>query len=350
MNGELNGQLREVDACPVCGDPGSDARAVPQANLYSEQLALMLACNEAELLREIENHRCANCGLWYKARWFSPPLLARLFEECVPDHPKGWDAVSDRFSVHGFASAVADLRIALTSGRDGDISRTRRALTSIIDSLVLDDVTYLRTQLEQAIADGDTTLLNTFVPTIAPFFAHPAPFKRFSGFSSQLLWDWMVAHVGPVRRYGEIGCPLWGQLMRPADRDVQRHYFERAETNYWGRGCQREGQHCSARLAACGVTTGAWPPQAGEPLDVLAAFQYLDHLEAPATFVEEAFAHSRALLLILDDGAAPSAIQHSTGWSARPIAWLARRHRKRVVDNFVPIHASGNRAWLLCDD
>jgi len=84
-------------------------------------------------------------------------------------------------------------------------------------------------------------------------------------------------------------------------------------------------------------------------LDAVGAFQYLDHLEAPNAFVAEVFTHARALLLILDEGAAPSAIQHATGWDARPVAWLARRHGKRVVDDFAPISGSGNHACLLFD-
>ncbi len=354
MKGDLQAALHEVPACPLCSDTGRDGRASPQANLYSEQLALLLGCDEAALLAAVDNHRCANCGLWYKARWFAPSVLATLFGARVPDHPKGWDAVSDRFSAQGYTTAVQDLRYALDAGNDVDLARSRRALASIVDSLQhrdMPDAEGLRTRLQKAIAAGDTTMLDAIGPGLAPGFADPAPFKRFSGFSSASLWDWMAGYIGPVRHYGEIGCPLWGQLMRSPEAGVQRWYFARAEANYWADGCQRDGQHCSARLAnASDVALEGWPPSAGVALDALGAFQYLDHLEAPAAFVDEVFAHSRALLLVFDDGAAPSAIQHATGWGAEPVAWLARRHGKRVVDDFAPIQGSGNHAWLLCDE
>ena len=349
MSNTLQATLHEVAVCPLCGDAHTDARSAPQANLYSEQLALLTGSDEAVLLRMLENRRCVTCGLWYKARWFSPAVLTELFGALVPDHPKGWDAVSDRFSVQGFAAAVEDLRLALNTGNMFDQARTRRAIGSIFDSLQIDDGD-LRTSLGQAIAADHTEQLALIGPALAPYFAEPVPFKRFSGFSSPLLWDWMVAHIGAVQQYGEIGCPLWGQLVKPAGVGVQRFCFTRAEANYWGAGCQRGGQHCSARLLSAGhASIGAWPPRAGEMLDAVGAFQYLDHLEAPGAFVEEVFAHSRALLLILDDGGAPSAIQHPTGWDARPLTWLARRHGKRLIDDFAPIAGSGNHAWLLCD-
>ena len=97
---------------------------------------------------------------------------------------------------------------------------------------------------------------------------------------------------------------------------------------------------------------GAWtlPHAPGLALDVIGAFQYLDHLEDPAAFVAEVFEHARALLLILDNVDAPVAIQHATGWGRAPLAWLADAHGKRLVDDFAAITPSGNHAWLLCDD
>ena len=99
------------------------------------------------------------------------------------------------------------------------------------------------------------------------------------------------------------------------------------------------------RGAVAAVAAGA-----GLALDVIGAFQYLDHLEDPAAFVAEVFEHARALLLILDNVDAPVAIQHATGWGRAPLAWLADAHGKRLVDDFAAITPSGNHAWLLCDD
>ena len=340
--------LTDVPACPLCGSTRSDAESTPPANLYSEQLARITGCNESQLLAQVRNCRCADCGLWYKPRWFRPEPLRLLFTERVPDHPKGWDAVSDRFSEAGFERAREDYRHAIASGIAGDVARCRRTLASIVDSVRDIDAGGLRAHLFDAIAAGDLAPLDALRPALAGRFAEPVAFKRFSGFSAPALWDWMESHLGPVRRYGEVGCPLWGQLSRPRGDDVQRHFLLRAENNYWGEGCRRDGRHCSQRLAACGgIAPQPWPPADGLVLDVLGAFQYLDHLEDPAGFVAEAFRASRALLLILDGVDAPLAIQHFSGWDARAVAHLAAMHGKRVAADFAAINASGNRAWLL---
>ena len=347
----LNDALRHVEACPLCGDSGADAVSQAAPNLYSEQLALLIGCDEALLLEAVHNRRCRTCGLWYKPRWFRSGPLQALFGERVPNHPKGWDAVSDRFSEDGFARELEHYRKALGAGSPSECARYRRPLASIVDSVIGIDAGGLRHRLQQAIEAGDLAQIDRLRPELAGRFNEPVAFKRFSGFSSRLLWDWMESHLGPIQRYGEVGCPLWGQLSRPSSTTAERYYFNRPETNYWGSGCRQRGQHCSERLGNGGcVKLLSWPPHADIHLDALGAFQYLDHLESPNAFVTEAFQRSRALLLILDVGNAPSAIQHFTGWDERSLNWLAHAHRKRVVADFDAMEASGNRAWLLCDD
>ncbi len=344
-------ELRDVSFCPLCGDSGSDAVSQPRANLYSEQLALLLDCDESALLEAVCNRRCATCGLWYKARWFEAEALQKLFGECIPDHPKGWDAVSGRFSEAGFADAMTAFQRAVQVGSVHEQARWQRTLVSIIDSVRGIDAEGLRQRFLDAIEAGDLATLGVLAPQLKGRFAVPVAFKRFSGFSSSLLWGWMESHIGTIERYGEVGCPLWGQLTRPLAADTHRCYFDRPETNYWGGGCRRNGRHCSQRLASQSeVEVRPWPPGSEVHWDAIGAFQYLDHLEAPNAFVAEVFEHSRALLLILDDGDAPSAIQHVSGWNERSVAWLAQAHGKQVRSDFALILGSGNRAWLLCDD
>lgn len=347
----IEGALRGPNACPLCGDRNGGAESQALPNLYSEQLAALLGCDESLLLSVVTNRLCETCGLWYKPRWFRSGVLEALFKERVPDHPKGWDAVSDRFSENGFTRELERYRRSLEDGHVEDCARSRRTLCSVVDSVVGLDAG-LRQRLGSAIDQADMPLLDSLRPMLVGSFEEPAAFKRFSGFSSRLLWDWMESHIGPVLHYGEVGCPLWGQLMRAnADRSVRRWYFDRPEDNYWGSGCRQRGQHCSQRLTCeTGVAISTWPPAADVQLDALGVFQYLDHLEAPNAFAAEVFAQSRALLLILDDGQAPSAIQHVSGWDDRPVQWLARAHGKRVRSDFEAIRGSGNRAWLLCDD
>ena len=343
--------LRVTDHCPLCQCAEYNDESQPLANLYSEQLAALLSCAELDLLTALVNRRCYNCGLWYKAQWFRAELLVNLFRARVPVHPKGWDAHSDRFSEAGWAREIEDYAHAVDARDSGQIARFHRGLNSILDSIVDADAGQLTQRARMAVNNHDVSTLRKLLPEFDGRFVQAFPFRRFSGFSAKSLWNWLLAKLGPISNYAEIGCPLWGQLANKSEVSVRRWYFDRAEPNYWGSGCQKDQVHCVQSLCArAAVNRINWDDHISRKMDVLGAFQYLDHLQFPARFVDEAFARAKSLLLILDSVDQPPAVQHFTGWSESAIAWVGKAHGKRIVADFDAILASGNRAWLLSSD
>lgn len=336
--------------CPVCGsDVIREANHAPP-NLYSEKLAAMLGVDETSLIEAVPNVRCRGCGVWYKPRWFRPAVLAALFERGVPTHPKGWDAGSQRFSKRAFLAECDAYRQALETNDAIEIARHRRGLVSIVESITAIADTCLASDLVEAIRQGDVARLFRRADELPEDFGEPAAFRRFGGFSAKALWDWTVARVGPIARYGEVGCPLWGQLVRARGAGVECVHLARAEANYWGAGCRSGGRHCREALIERGpARLQEWADRGAGRFDVVAAFQYLDHLEDPVGFVAQCFEAAPALLLVLDGVDEPTAIQHRTGWNDEVIEWLARHFGKRVHGDFHPIRASGNRAWLLAN-
>ena len=342
--------LSPPGVCPVCGSDAIRESSHSPRNLYSEKLATMLGCDEASLIEAAPNRRCGVCGVWYKPRWFKPELLAALFEHGVPTHPKGWDADSQRFSKRVFLAECDAYRHAVEINDAVEIARHRRGLVSIVESITTIAGTSLASDLVEAIRQGDVATLLRRADELPERFGEPAAFRRFSGFSAQVLWDWMVDRLGPIARYGEVGCPLWGQLARASGAAVACVHFARDEANYWGDGCRSGGRHCRQELVARGAADlRDWAQRCDGRLDAIGAFQYLDHLDDPLRFVAECFEAAPALLLILDGVDEPTAIQHRTGWNDEVIEWLARHFGKRVHGDFHPIRASGNRAWLLAD-
>lgn len=346
----LDDALAAPRGCPVCGSKAASETSEPPSNLYAEKFAAMLDCDEPTLRAAATNARCGGCGVWYKPRWFSPDALSVLFERGVPTHPKGWDAGSPRFSKQGFLAECEAFRVALDTNDHVEIARHRRGLVSIIESITPVSGSPLAERLIDAIHGGDAAMLLTFAMELPEDFGEPAAFRRFSGFSATALWEWMEGRIGPVRRYAEVGCPLWGQLARAGRGGVSCTHLARGEANYWGQGCRAGGRHCRDELVRRGpVDRLDWNDRGSDRFDAIGAFQYLDHLEDPVGFVAECFEAAPALLLILDGVEEPIAIQHRTGWNDEAIAWLARRFGKRVHADFDAIRQSGNRAWLLAD-
>lgn len=335
----------------MCRSPRWKASVASQPNLYSERLAQLLGWSEHDLLEACENRICVDCGLIYKGCWPSAEIIDRLFADEIAVHPKGWDAVSGCFSAQGFASTLAEFEHSLANAETNVAARCRRTLASLIDSLVEWAELPRRAQLLAAIAADDLAVLRDALPELADLEWSPWPFKRFSGFAVPELWRWYESELGPVRNYAETGCPLWGFLCGRPEAHVELQYWNREWPNYWGESCHKAGIGCRQAIAADGrVQVSGWNAHAANRVDLVGAYQFLDHLEDPLSFVRDALARSRALSLILDSGTGPPSVQHLSGWSLAAIHALATRAGARVVHGFAPILASGNDVYLLVND
>ena len=206
--------LAPVACCPLCGGRRRAAHSVAPQNLYSEMLAPLVGVREQDLLAHVRNVRCSDCGLIHKDHWFSGDVLKRLFGECVPSHPRGWDVLSGRFTPANFQVEVTAYGRAIAAGDDGGIRRYRRSLASIIDSIPEIEGTEESARMVRAVEAGDVAELQAADPRLREIMREPTPYKRFSGFSASVLWEYVESRLGRLRSYAEVGCPLWGLLQR----------------------------------------------------------------------------------------------------------------------------------------
>ena len=341
-------KFKIVEACPLCDETAANEYPTAPSNLYSEKLAGLLDMSEADLLAVVNNVQCRACGLIYKRRWFPSDILRTLFSRCLPVHPKGWDVVSGRFSVDNFQHEVSEYRQAIERGEGSEIARLHRALKSIIDSIPERGDAERLDHMRAAIEAGDINKLLGQRDWLADRMDKPIPYTRFAGFSSPEIWQYLDQRVGPIRSYGEVGCPLWGQLKHAAASNVAATFVKREETNYWGSGCRREGLGClDALMQGNGIEIRHWNENWTDTLDLLGLFQYLDHLEQPDHFIAEATTRADSIAIILDGVGQPPAVQHFTGWPEASIQKLAHRHGFQVHSDFSAIHESGNHLYLL---
>ncbi|MFM9059946.1 MAG: hypothetical protein ACKOSQ_12630, partial [Planctomycetaceae bacterium] len=226
-----------------------------------------------------------------------------------------------------------------------DVRRGERELLSIVDSIT-ETAGFDPAAVAAAVGRGDVATLRSLAPAITSSIGEPAAFKRFAGFRSRELWDYLQTRTGGFAGYAEVGCPLWGLLTLAADSGCRATYLVRDEPNYWGPGCTSAGVHCLDRLLA-DRRVGSAPWSAPDRQPVIGLFQYLDHLTAPGRFLEELFAKADSAAIIMDGIGAPVAIQHVTAWTDDSFAFIARNFDKRLHDDFDAIRPSGNRLFLL---
>jgi hypothetical protein len=263
----------------------------------------------------------------------------------VATHPKGWDSVNSRFTRSNFQNVVAQWVQALELNDIPRIRLGQRELLSIVDSII-QPVGYDPKVVAHAIRKSKVSIILNAVPSILASMGEPAPFKRYSGFQSGELWEYIQERTGGFDTYAELGCPLWGLLSIAADRGCRAAYLVRDEPNYWGKECKQEGEYCVNRLLSnSGIVTAEWldPSRYG----VIGLFQYLDHLLELRPFLQRLFSKTNSAAVIIDSGGSPLAIQHVTGWSAASFSYVARLFGKQLHDDFDAIRPSGNRLYLL---
>lgn len=341
----MSRELFVIDRCPLCGSNESREDLAPEPNLYSEKIAAILDIDESRLLREHTNWRCDSCGLIFKRHWFSPTTFRELFGTSVAVHPKGWDTVLGRFTPAEFERTLNQWADAIDRSAEPLIRRGERELLSLVDSIE-DASEFDRSAVTEAIARRDQDFVRSVTPVVAAAITAPAPFKRFTGFRSTALWEYLQDKTGGFAEYAEVGCPLWGLLGTAVDKGAHSTFLQRDEPNYWGEGCVHSGERCVNRLLhEHRISTSPWT--ASDRYPVIGLFQYLDHLVDPGTFLRELFSKTESAAIILDGVDRPVAIQHMTGWTEMSLAYVAECFDKRLHNDFAEIRPSGNVLYLL---
>ena len=338
----------EIEKCPLCGSSESEFHSKSQPNLYSEKIADIAGIPEEDMIDSHVNLSCLNCGLIYKKHWFTSEQLDTLFKKYVPTHPKGWDVVLGRFSADNFFYETSLYTKALKDKDQENINRYKRALSSIIDSV--DDLSESSEgkDMLSAIANEQPEKLLSYKTLLENKIKEPSAFKRFSGFSAPILWDYINDKCEGIRNYAELGCPLWGLMPHASQQNVPVVFYQRPEVNYWSENCKTKGVHCSAYIhQEYNIPLKAWSDKPKTKQHVLGFFQYLDHLENPLQFMDEVFESFEVAAVILDSVDNPLAIQHFTGFTEQSLQYIADKFGKTLHSDFEAIKPSHNVLYLF---
>ena len=178
----------------------------------------------------------------------------------------------------------------------------------------------------------------------------PQEFKRFSGFESQSLWDFLLSKIN-IQTYGEIGCPRWG-LFELAKKEKKKLIFiENLEKNFWGKKCIIGKKNCNF-LAQKKIKFKKikFKKNSHKKIDLVGIFQYLDHVRDPLKFIRKILLISKNQAFIVDrfrDFDNTVYIQHFTGWSKKPFEWVAKKFQRKIFSNFYDFKKTENNLFLI---
>lgn len=205
--------IYKIKICPLCKSRDFKFFSGLKKNLYSEILSKILKIDERELLEKIKNKICLNCGLVFKNYWFSDKILHQIYHNYLPVHPRGKDFKSSLYSKSGFKKKYIELLNAKKNNNNQKFNEYIRTIKSIIFSIPnfekLKSTKWITNKSSRSFDETlDLELLHKNFNKILKIIDKPQEFKRFSGYASQSLWDFLSSKI-KIHSYGEIGCPRW---------------------------------------------------------------------------------------------------------------------------------------------
>jgi hypothetical protein len=333
-----------VRECPLCASTRYTVESRHRPNRYSEELSGLVGIPEADLLDNLLHLRCDHCRAGFKNWWYKPNVYRQLFLEAVPVHPQGWDSVSGRFTSSSFVREVQGLERALLDRDERGINKQRRTVQSYLDNIPSTAVRSSEAQLTVSRAraldlDHMTAVERDFlIDAVARLIHTPKTFGRFAGYGGEAVGRFIARHVPGLRRYGEVGCPLWGLLPGYARAPgVETVHFADEEKVFWGPGCARAGTSCGALAReqySAASTTLSEAIAAGTHVDVLSMIHYIDHLRMPGDFLRAAMGVTDHLLPIChkDIPKHRGVVQHHVVFNRFAFECLSERLGLEIVD------------------
>jgi len=337
--------------CPVCHSKKFENFKSGYLNVYSELISKNLKMNELKLNNLLENIKCKNCGLVYKKKWFSKKMLKNIFNKLVPIHPKGWDVISKKFSVKYFLNKINTLEKSLKKNNNILlINKTLRELISIADSLETktERENFYKKSLILSIKNKDIFATKYYFKKAKNNFKKPEDFKRFQGFNSPKLIDYIKKKIGNIENYSEVGCPLWGSLKNFQKNGTKCSFIRGNKHEFWGYKCFRRGLRCSETLTKnIPCLKNSSKNYNKKKMDYTAVYLYLDHVIKPVNFLKKLFRFSKSIGIIIEKSNQGVPVQHFTGWNKEAIKYLANILNKKIDMTFKAIHKSKKEFYLI---
>lgn len=347
--------LSKIKKCPLCKSKKYEFFSKLKKNLYSEILSKIVKIEEEKLLNKIENKICKNCGLVFKNYWFNDKILEKIYKIHIPVHPRGRDFKSKLFSKSGFKREYQDLLKARKNNNIELFQKHSRTIKSIIFSIPkykkLKPTKWITEKFSRSFDPIlNLELLKRNFTDILKLIDKPEEFKRFSGYESYSLWTNLLSKV-KVKTYGEIGCPRWG-LLEIAKKDKKKIVFiEKNEKNFWGAKCIFGKKSCILlKKEKVSFKKIKFEENCSEKIDLVGIFQYLDHVRNPLQFLKKMIKISKNQAFIVDkfkDFDNTVYIQHFTGWSKKSFSWVAKKFKKKLINNFNKFKKTENQLFLI---
>ncbi len=341
--------LKAYKRCPICKLKKQRETKLGYLNRYSEELSKFFFQEEKSFNLIFKNIKCEKCNLIYKSKWFKERELNLIFNKVVPQHPKGWDRLSKKFSKKHFRILNKKIIKTLRGNKRSNINRITREIISFIDSMkFFNGISNIKKNFINHLQNKNFKGINHELKKISKNIKQPAEFSRFTGFESQNLINHIESKIGNISSYSEIGCPLWGNLNFLSKKKVNCSFIKGKEYEFWGKNCKKRNLLCSSKLNKKIKKIGNLENcNFNKKHDFVGIFLYLDHVANPLKFFSNIFKNFNSCGIILENSAKGVPIQHFTGWSKKSLYLISKKFNKKLDDSFKPLSLKNKSFFLL---
>jgi len=323
---EFHKNTYSIKQCPLCENKGFLKYTKYYYNRYSEQISNLFKISEKSLAKKLNQVKCNKCDLVFKKTWFKNKFLKEIYTKIAPNHPTGWDTISDKFSKENFLIKLNKFNTLVKNNKYSNI--ISRELISLIEAINFKNKKEaFKKKIIQLIQKKNTCDLSKYKNTILNKINKPKEFSRFDGFKNENFKNYLIDQFPNIESYAEIGCPLWGMLSINL-RIKNLNFIEPDYNCFWGINCKNNKKICKYNLNKKIKVFKL--SEVKKKIDLICAFNYLDHLINIKYALKKLIIKSKALAIILENTKRGYPIQHALGINKNTINYMALKYKRKV--------------------
>ncbi len=319
--------------CVICNSKNLNNYTFIAQNRYTEEFSNLLKLSNEELERKYSNIICSDCGFIFKKKWFLKKHLKEIYTKLVPSHPRGWDTISKKFNIRYLERQFKLLEKYNENNKNVlKLNHIKRNIFGLLSSMQISNSQKKKLdRLVLSIKKNEIKKINYYKKKVN-FYFKPKVFSRYAGFKDINLFNHINSKIGGIKKYGEIGCPLWG-MIEMAKKKKCTTYFIRPETDvFWGLNCKLGKNSCISKLSNTKILNKINNLNKTK-LDYIGVYNLLDHYSNPLKFLNRAFKFTRSIGIITEKtGKMP--IQHHNLLSSKTIKKIALKCKKKIDSSF----------------
>ena len=293
-----NKQMKQK--CIICNSEKIYKYTPVVKNRYTEEFSKLLTLSIEEMEKKYSNVICKNCCFIFKKKWFSKKILKKVYTEIVSAHPRGWDTISRKFNPNYLNNQLNSLeKLIKDKGSILKLNHIKRNIFGITTSMQMSGKQkILLEKLNLSVKKNEIKNIKNLKKKIK-FNFKASEFSRYSGFKNINLYNHINLKVGKIKKYGEIGCPLWGMIDIAKKENCSTYFIKPENDVFWGSNCKNKNIKCINKLSNTKIISNVNSLKK-KKLDYLGVYNLLDHYDNPIKFLNKVFKFTKSLGVITE--------------------------------------------------